>query len=201
MSVLVDSARWPAHGRLWAHLVSDSSLAELHAFAAALGVPPRSFEGDHYDVPAERVAEAVAAGAESVSTRELLLRLRAAGLRTPKRRGEKVVASDAPDDAGASGPMRVDLVLSDRVPGPHGEHLVTTAAGLLVGSVREVGDRRVLGFRRTWSRTPAGVEVRHEGVLLAGPGDTASHGTASGETVSGESAQGPGWWVPLLSAS
>ena len=41
MSVLVDAARWPAHGRLWAHLVSDSSLAELHAFAAALGVPFR----------------------------------------------------------------------------------------------------------------------------------------------------------------
>jgi hypothetical protein len=51
--LLIDQPRWPAHGRLWSHLISDSSLAELHAFADLLGLPPRSFEGDHYDVPAE----------------------------------------------------------------------------------------------------------------------------------------------------
>ena len=32
--MLVDTPMWPAHDRLWAHLVSDSSLVELHAFAA-----------------------------------------------------------------------------------------------------------------------------------------------------------------------
>ena len=194
MSVLVDAARYPAHGRLWAHLVSDASLAELHAFAAALGLPPRSFEGDHYDVPAERVADAVRAGAQAVTTRELLLRLRAAGLRTPKRRGEKVLVSSTPPDVGRTGLLRVDVVRSDRVPAPHGEHLLTTAAGAPVGHVPDAGERRVLGFRRTWSRTPGGVEVAHEGVVLAGRGDARP---APGEPAE---APGAGWWTPLLPA-
>ncbi|PYG01034.1 Predicted metal-dependent phosphohydrolase, HD superfamily [Georgenia satyanarayanai] len=81
MAVLVDTPRWPAHGTLWAHLVSDTSLAELHAFAARCGVPRRSFDLDHYDVPAARHAELVAAGAQHVEGRELVRRLRASGLR------------------------------------------------------------------------------------------------------------------------
>jgi len=79
--ILVDPPRWPAHGRLWSHLVSDTSYAELHAFAEALGVPRRAFERDHYDLPAERFAVAVWLGATAVSSRELLARLSAAGLR------------------------------------------------------------------------------------------------------------------------
>ena len=81
MALLVDTPRWPAHGTLWAHLVSDSSLEELHAFARAHGVPARAFDLDHYDVPAARVPELVAAGARAVGGRELLVRLRASGLR------------------------------------------------------------------------------------------------------------------------
>lgn len=81
MAVLVDTPRWPAHGTLWAHLVSDTDLAELHAFAARCGLPRRSFDLDHYDVPAERHAEVVAAGAEPVDGHELIRRLRASGLR------------------------------------------------------------------------------------------------------------------------
>ncbi|MDZ4045254.1 MAG: DUF4031 domain-containing protein, partial [Rhodoglobus sp.] len=42
MTVLVDSPLWPAHGRLWAHLVSDESLDELHDFARAHDVPARA---------------------------------------------------------------------------------------------------------------------------------------------------------------
>ena len=83
MAVLVDTPRWPAHGTLWAHLVSDASLTELHAFAARCGVPRRSFDLDHYDVPAARHAELVAAGAQHVTGRELVRRLRASGLRVP----------------------------------------------------------------------------------------------------------------------
>lgn len=93
MAVLIDPPLWPAHGRLWSHLVSDSSLEELHAFARAAGVPERGFEGDHYDVPEDRYEQLVAAGAEPVSGRELLTRLQRSGLRRPKRRGERVVAS------------------------------------------------------------------------------------------------------------
>ncbi|WP_454083779.1 DUF4031 domain-containing protein [Georgenia sp. Marseille-Q6866] len=81
MAVLLDTPRWPAHGTLWAHLVSDTSLAELHGFAARCGVPRRSFDLDHYDVPAARHAELVAAGAQHVEGRELVRRLRASGLR------------------------------------------------------------------------------------------------------------------------
>ncbi|TRW45372.1 DUF4031 domain-containing protein [Georgenia yuyongxinii] len=83
MAILVDPPRWPAHGTVWAHMVSDTSLEELHAFARAAGVPPRAFDLDHYDVPADRIPALLAAGATSVSGRELLVRLRASGLRIP----------------------------------------------------------------------------------------------------------------------
>ena len=85
MTVYIDPPTWPGHGRLWSHLVSDTSYAELHAFAAQLGIPRRAFERDHYDVVAERYAVAVAAGAQPVSTREIVARLRASGLRRRKR--------------------------------------------------------------------------------------------------------------------
>jgi hypothetical protein len=81
MAVLVDEPLWWWRGRRWCHLVSDVSLAELHEFAAAVGIPARAFQGDHYDIPEDRRDEALAAGAVPVSSRELLARLRAAGLR------------------------------------------------------------------------------------------------------------------------
>jgi Protein of unknown function (DUF4031) len=81
VTVLVDAAVWPFRGDLWAHLVSDTSYEELHAFAARLGIPRRAFQGDHYDVPAALREQAVAQGAEPVAARELLSRLKAAGLR------------------------------------------------------------------------------------------------------------------------
>ena len=92
MSVLIDPPRWPAHGRLFSHLVSDTSLAELHTLARAVGLSERAFEGDHYDVPEERYAACVAAGALPVSGTELARRLRDSGLRFRKRRGERPLA-------------------------------------------------------------------------------------------------------------
>ncbi|MFI6206892.1 DUF4031 domain-containing protein [Streptomyces sp. NPDC051041] len=84
MTVYIDPPAWPGHGRLWSHLVSDVSYEELHAFAERLGLPRRAFERDHYDVPAERYADAVTAGAVEVRSREVVRLLRAAGLRRPK---------------------------------------------------------------------------------------------------------------------
>ncbi len=84
MTVYIDPPIWPGHGRMWSHLVSDRSYDELHAFAAAIGCPPRAFDRDHYDVPAERYAAAVRHGAAEVGCKELLLRLKAAGLRRPR---------------------------------------------------------------------------------------------------------------------
>jgi hypothetical protein len=80
----IDTPRWPAHGRLWAHLISDVSVAELHAFAELLGAPRRGFERDHYDVPAEMTQRAVWLGARSVTGKEIVARLKAAGLRRPR---------------------------------------------------------------------------------------------------------------------
>jgi hypothetical protein len=81
VAVLVDEARWWHRGRRWCHLVSDVSLDELHEFADGVGIPRRGFQGDHYDIPEEHRAEVVAAGATEVESRELVRRLRAAGLR------------------------------------------------------------------------------------------------------------------------
>jgi hypothetical protein len=81
VTVLIDPPLWPRHGTVWGHIVSDSSLEELHRFATAAGIPPRAFDLDHYDFPIERYDELVALGAEPVDTRTLVRRLRASGLR------------------------------------------------------------------------------------------------------------------------
>ncbi|MFJ1974334.1 DUF4031 domain-containing protein [Streptomyces sp. NPDC087903] len=86
MTVYIDPPTWPGHGRMWSHLVSDVSYDELHTFAAALDVPRRAFERDHYDVPSHRYADAVRAGALEVSSREVVRLLYGAGLRRRKGR-------------------------------------------------------------------------------------------------------------------
>ena len=82
--ILIDPPVWPGWGRTWSHLVSDTSLEELHAFAAANGIPRRGFDRDHYDVPSDLYDELIAAGATAVSSRDLVRRLIAAGLRARK---------------------------------------------------------------------------------------------------------------------
>ncbi|MBC9716530.1 DUF4031 domain-containing protein [Streptomyces sp. TRM66268-LWL] len=86
MTVYIDPPTWPGHGRMWSHLVSDSSYEELHAFAARIGCPARAFERDHYDIPESRYADAVRAGAVEVSSREVVRLLTTSGLRRPKGR-------------------------------------------------------------------------------------------------------------------
>jgi hypothetical protein len=83
--ILIDEPVWPAHGTVWSHLVSDSSLDELHAFAREAGIPERGFDNDHYDVPERRYDELVELGAVPVNGRELLRRLQASGLRVTQR--------------------------------------------------------------------------------------------------------------------
>lgn len=90
--ILIDPPAVPSRGRMWSHLASDLSYDELHAFARVLGIPERGFDRDHYDVPEEWYDEAVGLGAVEISSRELIVRLRAAGLRRRKR------SSAAPDD-------------------------------------------------------------------------------------------------------
>jgi hypothetical protein len=82
--ILVDRPVWPAHGRLWAHLVSDVSYEELHVFAEMLGAPRRAFDRDHYDIPEARFSSALWLGATLLPSRDLAARLRSSGLRRPK---------------------------------------------------------------------------------------------------------------------
>jgi hypothetical protein len=87
VTVLIDEPRWQFKGRTWSHLVSDQSLEELHEFAQRMGIPARGFHGDHYDLPEEWYQEAVDRGAVPTPSRELVRRLREAGLRmTPRER-------------------------------------------------------------------------------------------------------------------
>jgi len=88
VTILVDAAIWPFEGRLWAHLVSDTNFEELHDFAGQLGIPRRAFQGDHYDVPSDYRERAILLGAEPVASRELVKRLRAAGLRRARSADE-----------------------------------------------------------------------------------------------------------------
>lgn len=98
--VLIDNPVWPAHGMLWAHLVSDENLEELHAFAETNGLPGRGFDLDHYDVPDSKHAELIAAGAVHVSGHELVKRLIASGLRVTarERRALGVLGMNYPND-------------------------------------------------------------------------------------------------------
>src|SRR5690625_230797 len=91
MAILIDPARWPAHGTVFSHLVSDETLEELHAFARATGVPPNAFDGDHYDVPVSMYETLIAAGAQEVTGSELVRRLVKSGLRiTAAERSSKL---------------------------------------------------------------------------------------------------------------
>lgn len=82
--ILIDPPLVEWRGKQWSHLASDTSYDELHAFARELGIPERGFDRDHYDVPAEWYDAMVEAGAAPISSRELVKRLVAAGLRRRK---------------------------------------------------------------------------------------------------------------------
>lgn len=96
--ILVDPPTWEGWDTTWSHLVSDASIEELHSFAGRVGLPRRLFDLDHYDVPRRRYEDVVAAGAVPVSGRELIVRLRASGLR--------VSAAARRGDGGVPGPSR-----------------------------------------------------------------------------------------------
>lgn len=91
--ILVDDCRWPHRDLLWCHMVSDSSLDELHAFAELIEVPRRGFQGDHYDLPEHVRHRAVLHGALEVDSREIVARLWVAGLRLSP--GERRATRDA----------------------------------------------------------------------------------------------------------
>lgn len=151
MAVYIDPPLWPAHGTVFSHLISDTSLIELHAFAAGAGITERAFYVDHYDVPARRYHELVRLGAREVDCGTLVRLLIASGLRVPaKRRPERIRKSllqrweqTLPDASG----LGHDLL--DRWSEPHrryhtAEHLleVLEALDLLFTEDDDAGTRR-----------------------------------------------------------
>lgn len=94
VTILIDEPRWWFQGRKWSHLVSDVSYDELFEFTDSLDIPRRAFQGDHFDIPEEYLEDMVAAGAIVVESRELVRRLRGAGLRLSptERRARTAVA-------------------------------------------------------------------------------------------------------------
>jgi hypothetical protein len=142
VAILVDEATWPFRGDRWAHLVSDESFDELHLFAQRLGLRRLSFQGDHYDVPSALRLDAIRNGAVSVTGRELVTRLRAAGLRRPGggQPWTRVleIAAGARFDDGAR--ARIDAVLAPHLSGTH--------RGAVDGSLRAAipADPRLVGW-------------------------------------------------------
>lgn len=90
MTVYADTPRWGRHGLLWGHLVSDTSLEELHRTAAVAGLHSRSFDLDHYDWPETARPALLAARVRMVGNKELTRRLIAGGLRIPASRRPEV---------------------------------------------------------------------------------------------------------------
>jgi Protein of unknown function (DUF4031) len=87
VTVYVDECRWWWRGRQWCHLISDTDLLELHSVASSAGVPRWAFQGDHYDLHVGVREMAIRAGAIEVTSREVVVLLRASGLRiTPAQR-------------------------------------------------------------------------------------------------------------------
>lgn len=76
MTAYVDSAGILKRGRRWNHLTADS-LAELHAFAARIGLARcwfhRGAKYPHYDVTDPQRESALRMGAVAVDRRALLL--------------------------------------------------------------------------------------------------------------------------------
>lgn len=98
MAILIDEPRWWFQGRKWCHLVSDVSYDELFEFTDALDIPRRAFQGDHFDIPEEYRDDMVAAGAVVVESRDLVRRLRGAGLRlSPNERRTRTAALQQSD--------------------------------------------------------------------------------------------------------
>lgn len=72
---LVDYAKSPLGPRAWCHMVSDTSMSELHEFAAKIGMKRAWFQGDHYDLVASKRELAIKGGAVAVSSQQLVRRM------------------------------------------------------------------------------------------------------------------------------
>lgn len=72
---LVKRAKSPLGPQSWCHMVSDTSIAELHEFAAKIGMKRAWFQGDHYDLVAVKRDQALLNGAVAVTPKQLVNRM------------------------------------------------------------------------------------------------------------------------------
>jgi hypothetical protein len=99
VAVYVDDARIRWRGLSWSHLVADTA-EELHAAAAALGIPRRGARAGgrtlHYDLPEDRRLRAIALGvAEPIEWRELARRRASLATSDHRRaRPESIMAAE-----------------------------------------------------------------------------------------------------------
>ncbi len=158
--ILIDAPRWPAHGTVFAHLVSDTAYEELHDFASRYGIPPHAFDGDHYDIPKARHAAMVSVGATVVSWSEMISRLNRSGLRLRKRRGDKGLVRYVGRAIGEGSEADIDLVATDRPVSDHEAGAAATVVRDAEGAFLVVRSIR----RGTWD-CPGGRRERGESVL------------------------------------
>jgi hypothetical protein len=77
MTVYVDDAIWKWAGRRWCHMLADD-IAELHRFAALLGIHQLSYQGPpktsapHYDITGFERDRAVRLGAVPCGREEIV---------------------------------------------------------------------------------------------------------------------------------
>ena len=103
MSLFIDTPRWEWRGMLWAHMISDHSLEELHDAGRALNLRWVAFGRDHYDVP-DVLWPAACKIAQVVDSREIVRSLRRTGLRVhggkPKKTWRQLEAMPAQHQTG-----------------------------------------------------------------------------------------------------
>ena len=115
MSIWIDPPRWPAHGRLWSHLISDVSADELHAFAQRGGRARAGVRGRPLRRAAGAVRRAGDRGRAPGRGQGAGAHPRASGLRIQKRKGERVVLTRW-DAHWIPPPNRFDVIVSTQ---PH----------------------------------------------------------------------------------
>lgn len=92
MAVYVDRPIWPYAGRRWCHLLADDT-AELHRFAAKLGLTIHSYQGPpktsapHYDLTGIERSRAIALGAIPSSREEIVAIFRRVRIRDGRGTG------------------------------------------------------------------------------------------------------------------
>ncbi len=123
MAVVADQPRWANHGTLWGHLISDTSLDELHHAAERIGLPTRAFDLDHYDFPIELLPTLAEHGIQLVSAGELTRRLIRSGLRIPLKHRPAAIRERTLHDARAGTSHALPHIPQDFILGVRGHVL------------------------------------------------------------------------------